>query len=198
MPDNGLNPQWSQVNFACAVWSPEQTLLKVSIYNSKSSLLGKGSKVLLAYAMVPVCALRDGFRSLQLRSPHGCPIEACTLFVHLALTLTLTLTLTLRTRTRARARARAATVMTLTTWSRRLVPNPNPDARGRVVRPPRWHHRCSLGGPIGAGTRGLVIPPAKRSRCVRAAGPWRRQACEHIIAEGGARTRPRVQRRHAC
>ena len=84
MPDNGLNPQWSQVNFACAVWSPEQTLLKVSIYNSKSSLLGKGSKVLLAYAMVPVCALRDGFRSLQLRSPHGCPIEACTLFVHLA------------------------------------------------------------------------------------------------------------------
>ena len=46
VPDNGLNPQWSQVNFACAVWSPEQTLLKVSIYNSKSSLLGKGSKVL--------------------------------------------------------------------------------------------------------------------------------------------------------
>ena len=37
MPDNGLNPQWSQVNFACAVWSPEQTLLKVSVYNSKSS-----------------------------------------------------------------------------------------------------------------------------------------------------------------
>ena len=101
MPDNGLNPQWSQVNFACAVWSPEQTLLKapiynsksspnpdpnpnpsprpdpnltrtltllkVSIYNSKSSLLGKGSKVLLAYAMVPVCALRNGFRSLPLR-----------------------------------------------------------------------------------------------------------------------------------
>ena len=30
-----------QVNFACAVWSPEQTLLKVSIYNSKSSLLGR-------------------------------------------------------------------------------------------------------------------------------------------------------------
>ena len=37
VPDNGLNPQWSQVNFACAVWSPEQTLLKVSIYNMKSS-----------------------------------------------------------------------------------------------------------------------------------------------------------------
>ena len=37
VPDNGLNPQWSQVNFACAVWSPEQTLLKVSVYNSKSS-----------------------------------------------------------------------------------------------------------------------------------------------------------------
>ena len=49
VPDNGLNPQWSQVNFACAVWSPEQTLLKVSIYNSKSSLLGKGSKVLPSY-----------------------------------------------------------------------------------------------------------------------------------------------------
>ena len=59
-------------------------MLKVSIYNSKSSLLGKGSKVLLAYAMVPVCALRNGFRSLPLRSPLGCPIEACTLFVHLA------------------------------------------------------------------------------------------------------------------
>jgi hypothetical protein len=40
--------------------------------------------VLLAYAMVPVCALRNGFRSLPLRSPLGCPIEACTLFVHLA------------------------------------------------------------------------------------------------------------------
>ena len=47
----------------------------MSIYNSKSSLLGKGSKVLLAYAMVPVCALRNGFRSLPLRSPLGCPIE---------------------------------------------------------------------------------------------------------------------------
>eukprot|EP00964_Phaeocystis_antarctica_P059131 scaffold35107_cov70-Phaeocystis_antarctica.AAC.5 len=43
-----------QVNFACAVWSPEQTLLKVSIYNSKSSLLGKGSKV-ICYLRVPVC-----------------------------------------------------------------------------------------------------------------------------------------------
>ena len=40
--------------------------------------------MLLAYAMVPVCALRNGFRSLPLRSPLGCPIEACTLFVHLA------------------------------------------------------------------------------------------------------------------
>ena len=36
------------------------------------------SQVLLAYAMVPVCALRNGFRSLQLLSPHGCPIEART------------------------------------------------------------------------------------------------------------------------
>ena len=36
------------------------------------------SKVLLAYAMVPVCALRNGFRSLQLLSLHGCPIEART------------------------------------------------------------------------------------------------------------------------
>ena len=93
VPDNGLNPQWSQVNFACAVWSPEQTLLKVSIYNSKSSLLGKGSKVLLAYAMVPVCALRNGFRSLPLRSPLGCPIEVRG-----------------RARTRARARGRARMV----------------------------------------------------------------------------------------
>ena len=42
-----------QVNFACAVWSPEQTLLKVSIYNSKSSLLGKGHKVTCYLVITP-------------------------------------------------------------------------------------------------------------------------------------------------
>ena len=39
VPDNGLNPQWSQVNFACAVWSPEQTLLKVSISTTRRAVL---------------------------------------------------------------------------------------------------------------------------------------------------------------
>ena len=42
-----------QTNFACAVWSPEQTLLKVSIYNSKSSLLGKDSKVTCYLVITP-------------------------------------------------------------------------------------------------------------------------------------------------
>ena len=42
-----------QVNFAYAVWSPEQTLLKVSIYNSKSSLLGKGHKVTCYLVITP-------------------------------------------------------------------------------------------------------------------------------------------------
>ena len=51
--------------------------------------------MLLAYARVPVCALRNGFRSLQLLSPHGCPIEARTLTLTLTPTLTLSLTPTL-------------------------------------------------------------------------------------------------------
>ena len=45
-------------------------------------MLGKGSPIRLAYAMI-FSTLRNGYRSLPLLSPSGCPIDACTLFVHI-------------------------------------------------------------------------------------------------------------------
>ena len=86
MPDNGLNPQWSQVNFACAVWSPEQTLLKVSVYNSKSS---PDPNLNPHPSPDP-----DQVPTLQ-RLPHVSAVQGAVLILTLTLTLTLTLALAL-------------------------------------------------------------------------------------------------------
>lgn len=72
--------------FTCDVWTPHVTFLRISVYNVRSTLLGRSnSKQLIAQEIVPLQALRHGYRSLQLRSPNGCIIEACKLLLHVQL-----------------------------------------------------------------------------------------------------------------
>jgi hypothetical protein len=80
--DNGLCPSWNET-FRVAVLHPQHAFLKVSVYNCRKQLIGKGSRQLLCQAMLPVAALRGGYRNFALKSPHGCPIQECALLAHL-------------------------------------------------------------------------------------------------------------------
>jgi len=84
---NGLCVAWDAANeepCACDLWAPSASFVRVSVYNSRPTLLGsRGKGPLLASEVVPVQALRHGYRSLQLRSPNGCRIEACRLLLHI-------------------------------------------------------------------------------------------------------------------
>ena len=68
--DNGLTPLWDET-FAVAVLNPQHAFLRLSVYNCRKQLLGKGSRVLLGQAMLPVAALRGGYRSFSLLSPQA-------------------------------------------------------------------------------------------------------------------------------
>ena len=99
--ENGLCVAWddSSPPFACDAWAPECSFLRVSVYNTAPvTLLGRtggalfagvggrgGGRQLLASEIVPLQALRHGYRSLQLRSPNGCHIEGCKLLLHIEL-----------------------------------------------------------------------------------------------------------------
>jgi hypothetical protein len=85
--DNGLNPSWADECFSCACYTPEQTFIKLSVYNCRRQVMRQGSKQLLAYEAALVGALRPGYRAVQLRCPNsGSPIESSTLLVHLEMT----------------------------------------------------------------------------------------------------------------
>ena len=85
--DNGLDPRFPEREgfFKAAVHTPEHSFLKLSVYNNREKLMGRGGKRLLGYAMAPVAVLRPGYRTLQLIAPTGNPIEACTIFFRLDL-----------------------------------------------------------------------------------------------------------------
>ena len=69
------------------VWTPQHSFLRCSVYNNRSTMLGRsGGKQLLGSEVVPLRALRCGYRSLQLRSPNGCTIEGCKLLLHVTMT----------------------------------------------------------------------------------------------------------------
>lgn len=85
--DNGLNPSWADEEFRCACYTPEQSFIKLSVYNCRKQVMRQGSKQLLAYEAALVGALRPGYRAVQLRCPNGgSPIESCTLLVHVVMT----------------------------------------------------------------------------------------------------------------
>jgi len=89
--ENGLCASWEDGDtdgaFACDVWTPMHSFLRVNVHNSRNALLGgnRGKGALLASEVVPLQALRHGYRSLQLRSPNGCRIEACKMLLHIQL-----------------------------------------------------------------------------------------------------------------
>lgn len=88
--DNGLCTGWPEdeaPEFACDVWRPHASFLRVSVYSARGTgLLGRTtSRQLLATEIVPVQAIRHGYRSLALRSPNGCHVEACRLLLKVKL-----------------------------------------------------------------------------------------------------------------
>lgn len=89
VPDNGLSPSWASEPLSCAVWAPEQSFVKLSVYNCAARNIARitGGRTLLAYEQLPLAALRPGYRSLPLRSPIGSsPIESCVLLCRIELT----------------------------------------------------------------------------------------------------------------
>jgi hypothetical protein len=80
---DGLLPTW---NFdTCAlVWQPEVAYLHLGVYKTRRGRLGRASRTLLAYEVVPVWCLRQGYRSVPLRSPSGNYIKDCALLVYVS------------------------------------------------------------------------------------------------------------------
>ena len=64
------------------MWTPQQTFLRVTVYNVKKQMLGKGSPIRLAYAMIPFSALRNGYRNVSMRDANGCKIAFCKMLWH--------------------------------------------------------------------------------------------------------------------
>jgi hypothetical protein len=82
--NDGLLPTW---NFqSCAlVWQPELTFLHIGVYKTRRGRLGRASRTLLAYEVIPVWCLRQGYRSVPLRAPAGGNyIKDCALLVYIS------------------------------------------------------------------------------------------------------------------
>ena len=91
---NGLMPQFATWDggdqemrdweLKWLLWQPEHTFLRLCVHSQKRNRFGRVTTTLLAYAVLPVWALRQGYRSIPLRSPSGgAPIVNCALFVFL-------------------------------------------------------------------------------------------------------------------
>jgi len=84
--DNGLAPVWDDTELSAAVWEPDHAFLILSVANCRHKLLARGnSKHLLGRVVLPLCAVRGGYRSLGLESPTGSPLDSCALFCHIEL-----------------------------------------------------------------------------------------------------------------
>jgi len=81
--NDGLLPTW---NFeSCAlVWQPELTFLHIGVYKTRRGRLGRASRTLLAYEVIPVWCIRQGYRSVPLRAPSGNYIKDCSLLVYIS------------------------------------------------------------------------------------------------------------------
>ena len=89
---NGLNPRWEHpLDLSCLVWHPQHAFLRFSVYKrvTLSRVTGghrrwNSHRQLIAYEMIPLSCLRQGYRSVPLRSPSGKPICNCALFVFIS------------------------------------------------------------------------------------------------------------------
>ena len=78
---NGLMPQFATWDggesemrdweLKWLLWQPEHTFLRLCVHSQKRNRFGRVTTTLLAYAVLPVWALRQGYRSIPLRSPSG-------------------------------------------------------------------------------------------------------------------------------
>ena len=67
------------------MWHPRHAFVRFSVYRERRTRLpGYQAKQLLAYEVVPVDCLRQGYRSVPLRGPTGQPIANCSLFVFIS------------------------------------------------------------------------------------------------------------------
>ena len=74
---NGLNPRWDKpLDVSCVVWHAPHAFIRFSVYR-RSRLPGyqRPLRQLLAYEMIPIASLRQGYRSVPLRSTSGQPIR---------------------------------------------------------------------------------------------------------------------------
>jgi hypothetical protein len=82
--NDGLLPIWDFQSCAL-VWQPELTFLHIGVYKTRRGRLGRASRTLLAYEVIPVWCLRQGYRSVPLRAPAGGNyIKDCALLVYVS------------------------------------------------------------------------------------------------------------------
>jgi len=84
---NGLNPHWDEpLDMTCVVWHPAHAFIRFSVYrrSKPTGYSQRPENQLLAYEMIPIACLRQGYRSVPLRSKTGQPISDCALFVFIS------------------------------------------------------------------------------------------------------------------
>ena len=88
---NGLLPVWSrpgvseegQARLCCVAWNPDFAFLRLVVYRQRASRPGGGRRP-IGYEVIPLRCLREGFRSVRLRSPSsGSRIHDCVMLVEI-------------------------------------------------------------------------------------------------------------------
>jgi hypothetical protein len=74
----GLQPIWDE-RVDCVVERPDTALLSLQIYDGREG----GKRELLCYEMLPMAAIRTGYRAVRLRSPGGARLQFGALLVHI-------------------------------------------------------------------------------------------------------------------
>ena len=74
----GLQPIWDE-RVDCAVERPDAALLSLQIFDGREG----GKRELLCYEMLPMAAIRTGYRAVRLRSPGGARLQFGALLVHI-------------------------------------------------------------------------------------------------------------------
>lgn len=76
---NGLNPRWDKpLDMHCVVWHPNHAFIRFTVCKRSRHQTYSQRPVTqaLAYEMIPISCLRQGYRSVPLRSTTGQPIRS--------------------------------------------------------------------------------------------------------------------------
>lgn len=78
---NGLLPFWRKARLSCVSWHPEYAFLRLVVYRASRGYAYRAQQP-IAYEVIPLTALRAGYRSVALRSPgSGSRIHECALLI---------------------------------------------------------------------------------------------------------------------